>query len=641
MRLALLHREVSTVPPSPAPAAESAPARGALRGRRDLVVAALAVAALGVGGLLHGLDQEPAGDAVWAASVAGMLVPLGWSVARTLARRDLGVDLIALLAMAAALALGEYLAGSVVAVMLTGGNALEALAAGRARRELTTLIERAPRVALLRRDDGAVQVPVDEVAVGDLVLVRTGEVVPVDGVVASDEAIVDEAALTGEPLPVARQRGDAVQSGTTNAGAPFDVRATRPASESAYAAMVRLVREAERQKAPFLRMADRYAGIFLPVTLVVAGLAWALSGDALRVLAVLVVATPCPLILAAPVALVSGVSRAARRGVVVKGAATIEALGAARTILLDKTGTLTLGTPTVERVIASGAVPADELLRLAASLEQISIHVLGVAISHEAVHRGMQLSFPTDAREEAGQGVQGTVDGRRVVVGGAEFVERAGGAGAPALRRITDGLLDGHAVALVAVDGRVQGAVVLGDRLREDAPVMVTALRQAGIRHVAMATGDRSEIAREVGRRVGVDRVYAEQTPEAKLELVRALQSRPDARPVVMVGDGINDAPALALADVGIAMGTAGATVASETADAVILVDRIDRVADALRFGRRSLAIARQSVLAGMGLSMAAMGLAAFGLIPPVGGAVLQEGIDVAVILNALRALRG
>lgn len=607
------------------------------------MVAALAVAALGAGGLFHALGKEPAGDVLWAGSVALMLVPLGWSVARTLARRDVGVDLIALVAMAAALALGEYLAGAVVAVMLAGGNALEAFAAGRARRELTALIARAPRVALLRTGGGVREVPVDEVCVGDMVMVRPGEVVPVDGIVASDEAILDESTLTGEPLPVAHHRGGPVRSGTSNAGSPFDVRATRRASESAYAAMVRLVRDAERQKAPFLRLADRYAGVFLPVTLVVSGLAWALSGDPVRALAVLVVATPCPLILAAPVALVAGVSRAAKRGVVVKGAATIEALGAARTILLDKTGTLTLGTPKVERIVVAAHSPFDEgeLLRLTASLEQVSTHVIGAAICHEALHRGLRLSFPTDSREQPGQGVSGCVDGVPVTVGGIDFVETLAGPAPAAIREAMAGLNDGHAVALVAVEGRIAALIALGDHMREDAPAMVEALRAAGIRHVAMATGDRREVADEVGRRVGVDRVYAEQTPEAKLDLVRALQSRPESRPVVMVGDGINDAPALALADVGIAMGTVGATVASEAADAVILVDRIDRVADAVRFGRRSLFIARQSVLVGMGLSMIAMGFAAVGLIPPVAGAVLQEGIDVAVILNALRALRG
>jgi heavy metal translocating P-type ATPase len=562
-------------------------------------------------------------------------------VARTLARRDVGVDLIALIAMAVALALGEYLAGAVVAVMLAGGNALEAFAAGRARRELTTLIARAPRSALLRRGEDVDEVPVDRVAVGDVVLVRAGEVIPVDGVVMAGEAIVDEAALTGESLPVTHSRGRPVRSGTTNAGSVFEIQATRPASESAYAQMVRLVQEAERQKAPFLRLADRYAGVFLPITLVVAGTAWAVSGEAVRALAVLVVATPCPLILAAPVALVAGVSRAARRGVVVKGAATIERLGGARTVVIDKTGTLTLGAPRVEAVRSTGALAADELLRLAASVEQLSTHVLGGAVAGEALRRGIDLSFPSEVREEPGQGIEGRVNGCRVSVGGPGWFEQTDPAGVSAARAAFLETGDGHALALISVDGSVQGGILLADQVRDDAREMVARIRASGIAQVAMATGDREDVAREVGHHVGVDQVYAEQTPEAKLQLVRALQARPETRPVVMVGDGINDAPALALADVGIAMGAAGATVASEAADAVIMVDRIDRVADAIRFGRRSLFIARQSIIAGMGLSIVAMGFAAAGLIPPVAGAVLQEGIDVAVILNALRALHG
>jgi heavy metal translocating P-type ATPase len=599
------------------------------------------VALLAVGALLHVVGLDLAADVVWGVQIGIMLVPLGWDVARTLLRRDLGVDLIALIAMASALALGELLAGAVVTVMLAGGNALEAFAAGRARRELRLLIERAPRVALLHENGGVREVPVEQVVVGDRVLVRAGEVIPVDGVVEGTDAVVDESALTGESLPVTIRLGEGVRSGTLNAGAPFDVHATRPAAESAYANMVRMVREAERHKAPFLRLADRYAGIFLPITVAVAGAAWVASGDPVRALAVLVVATPCPLILAAPVALVAGVSRAAHRGVVVKGAGVIERLGATRTVLVDKTGTLTLGTPALERVVSIGALSEDELLRLAGTVEQLSTHVLGGAIVRAAREQGLALDFPHDAVETPGEGVCGGVNGATVHVGGPHWLAREGIAGLDGVADLVASSGDGHALGVVAVDGRVGGALVLADRVRDDAAEMIAALRRAGVQNVVMATGDRASVATEIAKRLGIDRVYAEQGPEQKLALVHALQANPDTAPVVMVGDGINDAPALALADVGIAMGGAGATVASEAADAVVLVDRVDRVAEAIGFGRRSLHIARQSVLAGMGLSIAAMVVAAFGLIPPVMGALLQEGIDVAVILNALRALRG
>ena len=606
------------------------------------LLAAGVLAAIGVGGLLHLLSQPEAGDAVWAVATAVVLAPLAWSVARSLLRGDVGVDAIALVAMAASLALGEYLAGAVVGLMLAGGNALEDSAAGRARKELTSLIGRAPRVAYRRVGERVEEVAVEALSVGDHVMVRHGEVVPVDGLVMSDEAVLDESALSGEALPVSFKQGAPIRSGTTNAGEAFELRATRPASESAYAGVVRLVRQAESHKAPFVRMADRYAAFFLPVTLIAAGLAWMLSGDPVRGLAVLVVATPCPLILAAPVAILSGVSRAARVGVIVKGGAVIERLGEARTVILDKTGTLTLGTPEIERVVPVGGSDQTDMLRLAASVDQLSAHSLAEALVLGARRRGLDLSFPEGVDEGAGQGAEGFVDGRRVAVGSESWLETRGyPVPAGAVHALDDANGAGRAKILVGVEGRLAGAIVMADHLRPDARQLVEDLREAGIRHVAMATGDRAGVADEIGREVGVDRVYAEQTPEEKLELVRSIQQDAGLRPVVMVGDGVNDAPALALADVGIAMGTAGATVASETADAVILVDRIGRVADALRIGRRSLSIARQSVLAGIGLSLVAMGFAAFGFIPPVYGALLQEGIDVAVILNALRALRG
>jgi heavy metal translocating P-type ATPase len=544
--------------------------------------------------------------------------------------------------MAGALALGEYLAGAVIALMLAGGNALEASAGRRARRELTSLVERAPRFGRRRNGDMVEEVPVDELQVGDVVIVRAGEVVPVDGVVTSTEAVVDESALTGEPLPVSVRHGGPVRSGTSNAGDAFELRATRPASESAYAAVVRLVHAAGAQRAPFVRMADRYAAIFLPVTTVVAGLAWAFSGDAVRALAVFVVATPCPLILAAPIALISGISRAARAGVIVKGGTAIEKLGEAKTVLLDKTGTLTLGTPEIERLVVLDDLVPDELLRLAASVDQLSAHTLGAALVNAAQDRGLELSFPEGVEEGLGQGVEGRVESRRVAVGSSAWLDSRGYGGSERAAAVFDGGdAAGRAKILVGVDGTLAGVIVMADHVRADAGDAVDSLREAGILHVAMVTGDRTAVADEIGRQVGVDRVYAEQSPEEKLEVVRSIQTRADLCPVVMVGDGINDAPALALADVGIAMGAAGATVSSETADAVIVVDRIDRVASAVRIGRRSLGIARESVLLGIGLSLVAMGFAAFGFIPPVAGALLQEAIDVAVILNALRALRG
>jgi heavy metal translocating P-type ATPase len=610
---------------------------------RAPLLAGGAAVAIAIGGLLHLAGVDEAGDQVWRAAVAVLAVELAFEVGRTvIVDRHLGVDTIALVAMVGALALDEELAGAVIGLMFSGGAALETAASHRARRELTRLVERAPRVARLHVDDALTEVSVDVIVPGDVVLVRSGEVIPVDGTVVSPEAVVDTSTLSGEPLPVSLRSGMPVMSGTSNAGAPFDVRADRPAAESAYTALVRLVEQAQGQRAPFVRMADRYAGVFLPVTLVVAGLAWALSADPVRALAVVVVATPCPLILAAPIALVSGLSRAARNGVIVKGAGAIETLGQARTVLFDKTGTLTVGAPDVQDVVALGAHTRPELLRLAASVDRLSAHVLGQALVRAAHDAELALAMPTDTREEPGQGIAGSIDGHRVAVGSRGFLRTEGYdddevAGAT----LVTGHGSGEAHVLVGIDGKVAGVIVMADELRADAEGIVQRLRAEGIRHVAMVSGDRHSVAERVGRQLDVDRVYADQSPADKLEVVRSLRADAALRPIVMVGDGVNDAPALALADLGIAMGAAGATVSSETADAVITVDRVDRVADAVHTGRRALFIARQSVLAGMGLSIAAMAVAAAGYLPPVAGALFQEVVDLAVILNALRALHG
>ena len=610
---------------------------------RAQILASIAVAALAVGGVLYAVGEGATAQLVWRASVALLAAELAVEVGRTvIVEHSLGVDTIALVAMVGSLALNQELAGLVIGLMFSGGASLEAIASRRARRELTALVQRAPKVAQLRVDARLQQVPVEQVQAGDVVLVRTGEVVPVDGTVLTAEAVIDTSTLTGEPLPETVRRGMPVLSGSANAGAPFDVRADRPASESSYAALVRLVEQAQTQRAPLVRMADRYAGFFLPATLLVAGLAWAVSGDSERALAVVVVATPCPLILAAPIALVSGLSRAARAGVIVKGAGAIETLGEARTVLFDKTGTLTVGTPEVRAIVTRNGWRESELLRLGASVDRMSAHVLGEALVSAAEEAGLELTIPEDVHEDPGQGIEGSVDGQRVLVGSRVFMRALGlpqdEISSTALST-TRG--SGEAHVIVAVDGHVGGVIVMADELRPDAHKIVERLKSEGIRHVAMISGDRRSVAERVGRELGVDRVYAEQSPEDKLEVVRSIRADPVLRPVVMVGDGVNDAPALAIADLGIAMGAAGATVSSETADAVITVDRVDRVADAIHTGRRALHIARQSVLAGMGLSLAAMAVAAAGYLPPIAGALFQEAIDLAVILNALRALRG
>ena len=580
---------------------------------------------------------DGAADGCWLASAGFGLGYALWSAVDGIRHGRLGVDVVALLALAGAVAVREYLAAAVISVMLASGRALEAWAAQRARHDLSALLDRAPRTARRYRDGSVEIAPLDAVAAGDMLLVAPGDVVPVDGRVASGVAVLDESALTGEVQPVERGTGDQVRSGAVNAGGPFDLRASDTAAESTYAGIVRLVGEAANSQAPFARLADRYAMWFLPLTLAVAGAGWALGGP-VRAVAVLVVATPCPLILAAPVAYVSGLSAAARRGVVVKTGGVLERLARCTTLILDKTGTLTAGQPEVTAIIPAGPddLATEEILALAASLDQVSGHVLAAAVVRAAAGRGCRLTQPANVTEVAGQGITGTVGGREVRLG------RAGWAAAAetepwvrAARRRSR--LDGALTVFAAVDGRPAGVLLLEDRLRPDARHTIRAVRQGGIRRIVLATGDRADAAGAVGALAEADAVLAELTPEGKLDVVRREQRR---APVIMTGDGINDAPALALADVGIAMGARGATASSEAADAVLTVDELSRLGAVTAIARRTHRIAMESVLAGMGMSLAAMGAAAAGLLPAVWGALLQEAIDVAVILNALRALR-
>ena len=609
---------------------------------RERLLAIVALAAIVTGGVLWLVGEPGWADTAWGVGAAVVLIPLTVDTARSLLHGDVGVDAIALVAIAGALILGEQLAGAIVALMMSGGAALEAWAAGRARRELRLLVERAPRIAHRHGAEGVEEIPVENLVPGDLVVVRAGEIIPADARVEGSDAVVDQSALTGEPLPVTVAAGGEVRSGTSNAGNVFDARVTRPASESAYAAVVELVRTAESDRAPFTRLADRYAAVFLPFTLAVAGLAWAASGDPVRGLAVMVVATPCPLILAAPIAFVGGLSRAAKAGVIVKGAGVLERLGSATAVLLDKTGTVTSGEPDVERIVRLGAMDEGEILRHAGSLDQLSAHVLAESLVRAAAARGLTLDVPTDVEESPGRGIAGRVGGRRVAVGSTGWLEDRGYDG---VRALAEAALDGgdgagRAKILVGVDGELQGVIVMADHLRPGADRIAAELHEAGVEHVALVSGDRTDVAREVAALLGIDEVYAEQDPADKLRVVDEVRNRTSGA-VVMAGDGINDAPALALADVGIAMAGKGATVSSEAADVVIVIDRADRIPFAVRVGRRSLHIARQSVVAGLGLSVGAMGVAALGYLPPVWGALFQEVIDVAVILNALRALRG
>ena len=591
-------------------------------------------------GLAAGIALQVAGHPAyaaiaWAAASLPVALHVALGVLRSLLGGRLGVDVIALFSILGALALDEAAAAAVIALMVAGGEALEAWAEGRAQGALTDLLARAPRGAALISNGEITEIKLDAIAPGDLLLVRPGETVPADGTLEDAGATLDESMLTGEPLPVSLRQGARLRSGAVNAGGAFRMRASAGAAGSTYAAIIRLTQAAAQSRAPLVRLADRWAIAFIILTCCVAGAAWLISGDPRRALAVLVVATPCPLILAAPIALVAGIGRAARRGIVVKGGAALERLARIRTVIFDKTGTLTPGRPRLAGIEADPALGRDAALRLAAALAQASTHPVSVALVAAARARGFDLPVPESVAETPGGGLSGLVEGKALTLGSEGFLigqgmGPEGGLFAAAL------VSAAGSVGWLAVEGRAAAAFIMADGLREEAPRAVRALRQLGVARILMVTGDRAAAATPIAAALRLDAMLADRDPEGKLIALRAEATN---GPVAMVGDGVNDAPVLAAADVGIAMGAHGTAAAAEAGDVVLLADRLDRAAEAIAIARRARRIALQAILLGMGLSLIAMVAAAFGWLSPLAGALLQEAIDVAAILYALRAL--
>ncbi|WP_020653139.1 heavy metal translocating P-type ATPase [Massilia niastensis] len=604
--------------------------------RLSLIQVGFCTLTLTGGAVLHLLDLRDVASWLWLSGACVVLVAVLADTIAALWRKKLGLDLIALVSIVGALALQENLAAAVIALMFASGRALEGYAEKRARDDMSALLSKAPRLANRYENGVVVQVPLTAVQPGDRLLVRPGETVPVDGTLMNG-ATVDESSLTGEALPVPYPPGVALGSGVINAGNAFDLLATSTADNSTFATIIRLVESARASKAPAARLADRYALLFVPLALGIAGIAWLLTGDPNRALAVVVVATPCPLILAVPVAIVSAMSRCARRGVLIKHGGALEKMAQVDTIFFDKTGTLTGGKARLVAVATDPSAQPEDVLRLAASLEQMSSHAIAQAVVGAAVERRLVLSTPRQVIEQPGAGLSGHVDGKEVRVGGYDYVsgtaEKPAWSTAP-LERIG---YDGAAGVCIAIDGKLHGVLEMADEIRLDSPRALRLLRACGVRRIAMLTGDRRDVAHTIACSLGIDAVMPEQTPSSKLaEIAKA---RMDGV-TMMVGDGINDAPALAAADIGVAMGARGAAAAAESAQVVLLVDRLDRLAFAVRIAQQTRTIALQSVIGGMTLSMIAMLVAAYGYLPPVAGALLQELIDVAVILNALRVLR-
>lgn len=584
-------------------------------------------------------------------------IPLLWDTIRQLAHGEVGVDVIAILAIGGSLALGQYLAGAIIVLMLSGGVALEAFALRRAGKSLSRLAERAPRTAHVWQGNQLADIPADAVEVDEVVVVKPGEIIPVDGLVIAGASGVSEADLTGEPLPVSKEPGAQVLSGSVNLDHVLEVRALKRSAESQYAQILQLVADAQKRKAPIHRLADRYGAGFTAVALGMAAIAWLISGDSLFALAVLVVATPCPLILATPIAIMSGIDRAAHQGIIVKSGATIEHLGKVDVAVFDKTGTLTLGEPKVVDLVLyppdnEGGYDHDTLLWLAASVEQFSTHILARAVVDGARQLNRPLQYATAMNELPGKGIHGMVaiDGSEqspyevaseldVAVGNRTFMRHLEIL-VPEILVIERGrrTATGQIVSFVAINGQIAGLLVFADVPRPDLERLSIDLKAAGIGEIWLLTGDGDVVAGQVGELAKVDQVVARCLPEQKVEIVLDLETR--KHHVLMVGDGVNDAPALASATVGLAIGSQGLTAASAIADAVLLSPDILQVVRAVELGRRVMRVALQGIWIGMGLSVIAMVFAAFGLIAPTAGALLQEGIDVLVIVNALRATR-
>jgi heavy metal translocating P-type ATPase len=601
--------------------------------RLKLLLVIVSAAGLAAGFLAPLLGASAWQHTAWGVAAAIVLLFLTREIFTSLRRGEFGLDIVAALSMSGALYFGETLAAAVVSLMYSGGQLLEDFAEARARSEMNMLLGRAPKRALRYLDGQLAEVDIEELVPGDRILVRQGEIVPVDGKVITGKALLDQSILTGESVPVYRNVGDEVLSGSSSLDTAFDFVAIRSSAQSTYSGIVRLVQAAQEAKAPMVRLADRFALWFLALTVLLAGGTWIMSGEHLRMLAVLVSATPCPLILAVPVAIISGISKAARRGVLVKGGPVLETLARASVLVIDKTGTLTEGRARLIDIHVSGRRKADEILRFAASLDQASGHVIAASVVEAAIGRGLTLSMPVHAKETGGSGIEGNVDGKRVIVGGSDFVRRK----LKLLALQKPIASPGSVIVAVAIDGHIAGHLILADALRHDAGRALTRLREAGFGRIVLASGDQRAVVETIASQLDLDDIRFELLPREKVDVVIAERAN---GVVLMAGDGVNDAPALAAADVGISMGVRGSPASAESADAVLLVDSLERIAEAVEIAKRSRRIALQSVYAGLALSLGAMVAAAFGYLEVVEGALFQEVIDVAVILNALRALR-
>lgn len=603
---------------------------------KELVAVVVTLLVSGVLGLLGYTGL--ANDLLLLMGIIGV-IPIILDMLKSVRKGEYGVDILAVVAIVSALALREYLAAGIILLMLTGGEALEDYAQERAKKELNDLLKRAPKIAHRKVKDGEEDVPVGDIKVGDVVIVKPGEVVPVDGVIKVGKTSLDESAITGESLPVDRDEGDSLLSGSINQLAAIEVTASATSGDSQYEKIIHLVEKAASSRSPLVRLADQYSLPFTLVSFGIAGAAWLISADPLRFLQVLVVATPCPLLIATPVALVSGMSRAARHGIIVKNGAALEQLSRLKAIVFDKTGTLTTGTPEVEDILLQDKVDITEkqLLQLAAAVEQSSAHTLAAAVVAEAKKRKLKVTQATEVEEMVGKGITGKVGERYVSVGKLSYLQYLGVLFPKRFADYHQSVeTQGKTGVFVAVEGVYAGVITFADQIRPETEDTLKQISKLGIEDMAMVTGDHYEVAQRIADQLELSQVHADQLPEEKLKVVRRLKRA--HTPLAFVGDGVNDAPVLAASDVGIALGAKGSTAASESADIVVMLDDLLRVPMSIKISKRTLRVARESIFVGIGLSVILMLIAATGRISPLNGALLQEGVDILVILNALRA---
>jgi heavy metal translocating P-type ATPase len=569
------------------------------------------------------------------ALVLGSL-PLWWSILKDMWKRSFGVDLIAGVALVGTFVTGQYLAGMVILLMLSGGQLLEKYAMNRAKHELSSLLSNASEFAHLKVGDTVRDVPLEEVLVGVTVLVKSGEIIPVDGMVLEGTTVVDESTLTGESLPVDKTVNSHVYAGTQNVSGSILVRVSSAAKETRFQTIVDLVKSAQNSKAPIVRLADKYSVYFTIYTVVVALIAWFVSHDLVRVVAVLVVATPCPLILATPIAIMSGMSNASKHGVIVKDGGALETLAKSDTFVFDKTGTVTLGTPEVVRVVTFSKYTEEEILKISSSLDQLSTHVLALALQQYTKKQNISLNYPSNFQETFGDGVRAELDNTTYFLGKKTFVLDGHKENETSAQTLYTEVSDkGQMIIFLSNESEVLGAILFQDIPRPEAANLFKKLKDSGIKNLLMLTGDKESAAKEAAEALGITFYVSECLPDDKLSHIQEFQKKNSV--VTMVGDGINDAPALAGADVGIALGTHGKTATSEVADMVILSQSVEKVYTAKVIAQKTIQLAKQSIFVGIGASAVAMIFSMLGLVPPLTGALLQEGIDVLVILNALR----